>query len=84
MSLSSLPNIGKVTERQLMECGIETPEQLRETGAKEALLRIRIHSDPGACIRVLYALQGAIDGVKDTSLDEATKKDLLEFYRTLG
>lgn len=83
MLLSSLPNIGKVTERQLIESGIETPEQLKETGAKEALLRIRLHSDPGACIRVLYALQGAIDGVKDTALDETTKKDLLGFFRTL-
>lgn len=83
MTLSSLPNIGKVTERQLIASGIETPEQLKETSAKEALLRIRLYSDPGACIRVLYALQGAIDGVKDTSLDEAAKKDLLEFFRTL-
>lgn len=83
MSLSSLPNIGKVIERQLMESGIETPEQLKRIGAKEALLLIRLHSDPGACIRVLYALQGAIDGVKDTALDETTKKDLLEFFRAL-
>lgn len=83
MSLSSLPNIGKVIEHQLMEAGIETPEQLREIGAKEALLRIRRCSDPCACIRVLYSLQGAIDGVKDTSLDEATKKELLEFFRAL-
>lgn len=83
MPLSDLPNIGKVIERQLMESGIETPEQLGEIGAKEALLRIRMHSDPGACIRVLYALQGAVDGVKDTALDEATKKDLLKFFREL-
>lgn len=83
MLLSSLPNIGKVIERQLIDSGIETPEKLREIGAKEALLRIRVHSDPGACIRVLYSLQGAIEGVKDTALDEETRKDLLAFFRTL-
>ena len=83
MSLSDMPNIGKVTERQLIEAGIETPEQLREIGAKEALLRIRLTSDPEACIRVLYGLQGAIDGVKDSALTETTKRDLLAFFRTL-
>lgn len=83
MLLSSLPNIGKVTECQLMEAGIETPDQLREIGAKEALLRIRAQSDPGACIRVLYALQGAIEGVKESWLEEKTKADLLAFFRTL-
>ena len=83
MSLSKMPNIGKVTERQLIQAGIETPEQLREIGAKEALLRIRLTSDPGACIRVLYGLQGAIDGVKDSELDETIKSDLLAFFRTL-
>jgi len=83
MSLSKLPNIGKVIERQLIEAGIETPEQLREIGAKEALLRIRLTSDPGACIRVLYGLQGAIEGVFDSELDKVTKQDLLEFFRAL-
>jgi len=83
MSLSKMLNIGKVTERQLKEAGIETPEQLRKIGAKEALLRIRQKSDPGACVRVLYGLQGAIDGVKDSDLDKKTKRDLLEFFRTL-
>ena len=83
MSLLEMPNIGKITERQLIAAGIETPEQLREIGAKEALLRIRLTSDPEACVRVLYGLQGAINGVKDSSLDETTKSDLLAFFRTL-
>ena len=83
MLLSALPNIGKVTERQLKEAGIETPEQLRKIGAKEAFLRIRKKSDPGACVRVLYGLQGAIDGVKDSGLDNKTKRNLLEFFRKL-
>jgi len=78
-----MPNIGKVIERQLKEAGIETPEQLRKIGAKKALLRIRQKSDPGACVRVLYGLQGAIDGVKDSALDRKTKQDMLEFFRTL-
>lgn len=68
---------------QLIEAGIETPERLREIGAKEALLCIRLKSDPGACVRVLYGLQDAIDGVKDSDLSADTKQDLLAFFRTL-
>lgn len=83
MELSSLPNIGKVIERQLIEAGVETPEQLKALGAKEALMRIRLTSDPGACIRVLYSLQAAIDGVMDTELSETIKQDLKAFFRTL-
>lgn len=83
MSLSEMPNIGKVTERQLIEAGIETPERLREVGAKDALLRIRLHSDPGACIRVLYSLQAAISGVREADLEAEVKADLLSFFRSL-
>ena len=33
--LLSLPNVGKVLAGNLRAVGIETPEQLRETGAKD-------------------------------------------------
>lgn len=46
--LSKLPNIGKVVEQQLIQTGIETPEQLRETGSQQAWLNIR-SIDPSAC-----------------------------------
>ena len=32
--LSKLPNIGKAVEAQLIQVGIETPEALRQVGAK--------------------------------------------------
>ena len=32
--LSKLPNIGKAVEEQLIQVGIETPEALRQVGAK--------------------------------------------------
>jgi DNA transformation protein len=44
VSLSELPNIGKNTERLLVEAGIKTPEQLRAIGATEALCRSRAWS----------------------------------------
>ena len=80
--LARLPNIGKVLEKNLNEIGIYTEKQLKETGSKEAFLRIRL-CDPGACLHMLYGLQGAIDGVRDTFLTEAAKQDLKAFYKNL-
>ena len=78
--LSKLPNIGKAVEAQLIQVGIETPEALREIGAKAAWLKIQ-EIDPSACIHRLLALEGAIEGVKKTGLPDAVKADLKAFYQ---
>ena len=80
--LLELPNVGKVLEKNLREIGVHTPEQLQELGSKEAFLRIRLN-DSEACLHMLYGLQGAIEGIKDSKLCEATKADLKQFYRSL-
>ena len=67
--LSKLPNIGKAVEAQLIQVGIETPEALRQVGAKAAWLKIQ-EIDPSACIHRLLALEGAIQGVKKTGLPD--------------
>jgi DNA transformation protein len=79
---SSMPNVGKVLEKNLIEADIHSPEELRKIGAKEAFLRIRLH-DSGACIHMLYGLQGAIEGIKDKYLAESTKADLRQFFKSL-
>lgn len=78
--LSRLPNIGKVVEEQLNQAGIFTEENLKETGAKAAWLKIQ-ESDPSACMHRLLALEGAIRGVRKTELPEDVKADLKEFYQ---
>lgn len=80
--LTKLPNVGKVLEKNLNEIGIYTEHQLRETGSKEVFIRIRM-IDPGACLHMLYGLQGAIEGVRDSLLPESTKRELKEFYKNL-
>jgi TfoX-like protein len=59
--LSSLKNIGKVTERWLNGIGINDEEGLRRMGAVKAYGLIRA-SEPGATLNLLYALQGALSG----------------------
>ena len=78
--LSSLPNIGKTVEEQLIKVGISTADELRAVGAKTAWLKIQ-KIDDSACIHRLMALEGAIRGVKKTMLPEEVKADLKEFYQ---
>ncbi len=78
--LSQLPNIGETVEKQLNQVGINTLEQLKECGSKQAWLKIR-SIDPSACIHRLYALEGAIQGIRKQQLPEQVKKELKEFYK---
>ncbi|EHQ90456.1 TfoX/Sxy family protein [Desulfosporosinus youngiae] len=82
-ALSHLPNVGKVLESNLLQVGIKTPEQLRDMGAEEAFIRIRAYVDQGACLHMLYGIQGAIEGVPDKLLEDSTKQRLRKFYKTL-
>lgn len=77
--LLKLRNIGKEVERQLNEAGIFTYDELVDIGAKEAWLKIQ-QIDESACIHRLYALEGAIQGIKKTMLSQETKTNLKDFY----
>ena len=79
--LSQLPNIGKVVEAQLNEVGIYTYDQLKETGSKQAWLKIKA-VDESACIHRLLSLEGAIRNIKKSQLPEDVKADLREFYQS--
>ena len=77
--LSKLPNIGKEVERQLNEIGVTTYEELKYLGAEKAWLKIQ-EIDDSACIHILLALEGALQGVKKTLLNDERKVELKEFY----
>lgn len=77
--LAKLPNIGAVVESQLNEVGINSYEALKEIGSKTAWLRIK-KIDASACIHRLYAIEGAIEGIKKTALAEEKKQELKAFY----
>lgn len=79
--LSTLPNIGKTVEQQLNEVGIETIKQLIEIGSREAWLRIK-NIDDSACINRLYALEGAVQGIRWHNLPQEVKVELKDFYNT--
>lgn len=80
--LSTLPNIGKEITRQLIEVGITTDVQLKQTGSKQAWLSIKA-IDPSACYNRLCALEGAIQGTIWHNLPDEIKADLKEFYNEI-
>lgn len=77
--LSKLLNIGDKVEAQLNKTGIYTEDQLKQTGAEEAWLKIQ-QIDESACMNRLLALEGAILGVKKTFIADERKLQLKEFY----
>lgn len=80
--LSKLPNISTVVEGKLNEVGINTQEQLNEAGSKQAFLNLR-KNDSGACLSMLCALEGAIQGIRWHSLSEEVKQELKKFHKSL-
>ncbi len=80
ISLSNLPNIGSVLEQKLKEVGITTPEELKNAGAENALIRIRAIDDT-ACFNMLCALEGAIQGIRWHDLTKDRKEELKQFLK---
>lgn len=73
-------NIGKDTEGKLIQVGIDSFEKLKAIGSEETFLRLK-KLDPGACIDLLYGLEGAILGIKWNALPAKKKKHLLQFHK---
>ena len=80
--LSEMPNIGKVLSERLIAVGINTPEELKSTGSENAFIRLRT-VDSEACLSMLCALEGAIQGIRWHDLDNARKTELKEFLKIL-
>lgn len=80
--LSQLPNIGKKLEELLEQAGITNPAELQELGSNEAFDRLLL-IDETACMNKLYALEGAIQGIRWHHLPENDKMILKDYYHSL-
>lgn len=77
--LCHLPNIGLTLAKCLIEADIESVEQLRELGTDKVFIRIStLYSD--ACLSKLYAIEGAIQGIRWHLLSPERKQELKAFY----
>jgi DNA transformation protein len=79
-SLSGRINIGKDTESKLIQAGIDSFEKLEALGSEKAFLRLQAF-DSGACLNLLYGLEGAIQGIKWNELSSEKKQELLQFHK---
>jgi DNA transformation protein len=79
-TLSGCINIGADTEAKLVQVGIDSFEKLEKTGSQQAFLRLQA-IDPGACLNLLYALEGAIEGIRWHDLSREKKQELLQFHK---
>ena len=73
-------NIGSDTESKLIRVGIDSFNKLESIGSEQAFLRLQT-IDPGACLSLLYGLDGAINGIKWNELSPARKQELQQFYK---
>lgn len=83
MTLTDLPNVGPKLAENLRRVGLETPEDFRAAGAREAFLRIRAQVDSTACFHQLTALAGAEAGIPKKALPQEEKASLRIFFNSL-
>jgi len=77
--LLKLPNIGKELAKKLEQAGIRSTEQLKSAGSEQAFIWIRAY-DPDACLSMLFALEGAVQGIRWHHISAKRKKELEYFY----
>lgn len=78
--LSQLPNIGKVLDKNLTSIGIQTIEDFKKTDTLEMFIKIRLLQDSGACLHMLYGIEGAKQGIPYSQLSKKTKDNLKQFF----
>ena len=83
MNLTDLPNVGQKLAENLRRVGLETPEDFRAAGAREAFLRVRAQVDPTVCFHQLTALAGAELGIPKKAIPAEEKAELRAFFDSL-
>lgn len=82
--LTDPSNIGKVLAENLNSIGVSSYEDLKAMGSEDAIMKIATIKDSGACINMLYALEGAIQGIRWHGLSSSKKEELKAFYQMVN
>lgn len=81
--LTSLPNISDILAAKLEKVGINGAKELKEIGSEQAIIRIATIENSGACINMLYALEGAVQGIRWHNLPQSRKAALRKSYKMM-
>ena len=79
-NLAGLPNIGDVLADKLVSAGFTCYDDLASHGSVEVALKIRAGVDPGACYNMLYAIEGAIRGVRWHTISKEERNQLKKAF----
>lgn len=79
--LTDSPNIGTTLAEKLEDIGITGLEELRKAGSKDVLARLAAKDQHGVCLLMLYALEGAVQGIRWHGLSQEKKEELRSFYK---
>ena len=82
---NQLRNVGPKLASKLVEAGIETPEKLRQIGAKKAFAKMYPTGDSYGDFNAayLYALEGAIRDCDWLHIPEKIKREYKQFAQDL-
>lgn len=80
--LRELPNMTFHLETLLNEAGIKDEGTLRSLGAQMCWLKLR-QNNPALTVKILYALEGAVDGVHEAALPATRRQELVEWVSSL-
>jgi DNA transformation protein and related proteins len=78
--LKQLPNIGDNLAEKLKLAGIKSAAELKSAGAEQAFIRLAA-VDQDACLSKLFAMEGAIRGIRWHHLDKNRKEELKAHFR---
>ncbi len=82
-ALTDLQNIGPSLSNKLIKSSIKSKDALKRIGSEKALIKVATLENSGVCINMLYALEGAIQGIRWHKLNEERKLELKDFYRLM-
>lgn len=80
--LINLPNVGKTRSELLKLAGINNAGQLRTTGTENVFVKL-MTIDKDACLSKLYAIEGAVQGIRWHSIDKTRKAELKQFFNQI-
>ena len=82
--LTELPNIGIVLAKKLQSIGVMNESDLIQLGSENAIMKLATIESNEVCINMLYALEGAIQGIRWHNLSAARKDELKIFFQMLA
>jgi DNA transformation protein len=80
--LTKLPNIGQELAKRLELAGIKSTEEFLQLGTEKVFIKLKTVF-PNACHSQLYALEGAMQGIRWHVISKERKAELQEFMKML-